>query len=645
MTEVDPASLLSSFHDLPIAVAVCRADGTILICSGTFESLTGLATGGQFGSSNGIAAKDLKIGERSFLVWSTSCGDHTIVGLLDNTDLLKAEDKLWEFQMRLSKVYSELNVRNKQLSEALEQVRKREKELEGMNEVLEKKVAESMKDLERTGRLKRYFSPDIVNSIISEDALGLGTHKRLITIFFAELSNFEEMTGEMESEEVIEILNEYHQEMTALIFIHGGTIDKFIASRIIGFFGDPIPMEDHAQRAVRMALAMREKVQGLREHWFVGTARVELRVGIHAGYATVGNVGCANRMDYTAIGKNVTLAAQLLQEAQPGQILISNRTYDMVKGDFDFDPLKISVKTGSRPITVYNILGSKAGGEGALTIVQSAGAITEILPGQRFGPYEVQEKLGEGGMGIVFRGFDASLERHVAIKVLHPSFSRDEKFLARFKREAKTLASLNSPYIAQIYFISESPPFFAMEFIDGPSLGKLIEEKERIPFRRGCEILLQVIEALELAAEKEVIHRDIKPDNIMLTSRNVVKVTDFGLVKFRSGDSTMTTQGLILGTPHYMSPEQARSEDLDFRADMYSLGATLFHMLVGHPPFQGESALDVLRDHIDKPLPQLSTLPPDISAGIYKIIQRMMAKNRNERFPSYAAVREALSNC
>jgi len=224
--------------------------------------------------------------------------------------------------------------------------------------------------------------------------------------------------------------------------------------------------------------------------------------------------------------------------------------------------------------------------------------------------------------------------------------SRDDSFVTRFKREARALASLNSPHVAQIYYISdqEVPPFFAMEFIEGPTLRQLLAESGKLPLRRALDIASQMARGLAAAAEKGVIHRDVKPDNVMLTLKGQVKLTDFGLVK-TGRDMGLTSQGVVMGTPLYMSPEQAEGKEVDFRSDIYSLGATFFHMLAGHPPFRGESALVLMRAHAESPLPPLSSLPGSVSAVAYALMQRMMAKSREDRYPTYEALLEGLDAC
>ncbi|GEM_PF-2645121 len=563
----------------------------------------------------------------------------------------RLEDRLWEQQAALSKAYSDLAVRNQALTGANDALQQREQELSDVNRSLEKKVAEQLQQIERTNRLRRYFSPDVANTIVSGEGAELLTRKRLITVFFADISSFDELMGEMESEEIIEVLSCYHREMTEILFRHGGTLDKFLTARIMGFFGDPVPQADHAARAVRAALEMRARLRDLRGTWFAGAESVELQVGIHTGYATVGNVGSEHRFDYTAIGKNVSLASSLELEARAGQVLVSAKTYEAVKDAFDVELQTVSLKGLSRPITAYAIIGERS-----TTAAPTAAAAPTMKPvhisasrdavGKRLGSYLIQGVLGQGGMGIVYKALDERLQRIVALKVLPSELSRDETFAARFKREARALASLNSPNVAQIYAISdhEVPPFFAMEFVEGGTLRQLLAEGGRLPLRKALDLATQMAQGLQAAAEKGVIHRDVKPDNVMLSAKGQVKLTDFGLVKTHE-DVGLTTQGVVMGTPLYMSPEQAEGKEVDLRSDIYSLGATLFHMLVGQPPFLGESALVIMRAHAESPLPPHSSLPGSVSGNVYAVVQKMMAKRRDDRYPTYGAVIEALDAC
>ncbi|MBI2920043.1 MAG: protein kinase [Planctomycetes bacterium] len=635
----DPDVLRALLEDGKIAFAVRGTDGRLRLASRAFREATGAEAGAAApaGLEEGAV---LRFGERQFEVWTSPLAAGVLVGLRDRTELVALEDQIWDQQARLSKAYAELSVRN-------EKLREHEAQLHEANRGLEAKVQEQLGLLDRSNRLMRYLSPEIANSILRGEAPDLAPKKRLITVLYADLARFDELVAELESEEVIELLNDYRRETTAIIFANGGTLDKFITARILAFFGDPVPQEDHAARAVRTALQLRDKVRQSRRRWFPAATHVDVQIGVHTGYATVGNVGSEHRVDYTVIGKNVALADALQREAAPGHVLASVRTWEIVKEQFEGTEVQVALKGSSRPVPAYQLQGvrglpSVSGDQETLV----AGSPTAApAAGRRLGPYVVQEKVGQGGMGTVYKALDERLQRAVAVKVLSPELSADAKFVSRFKREAQALAALNSPHIAQIYFISdkETPPFFAMEFVEGGTLRKLLADQGRLPLGRALALGGQIARGLQTAAEKGIVHRDVKPENVMLTPKGQVKITDFGL--FKGQDPGLTSQGIVMGTPLYMSPEQARGEEVDFRSDIYSLGATLFHMLVGHPPFRGESALAVMRKHEEEDLPVVSSLGPNLSPAVYGVLQKMMAKDKEGRFASYEMLLEALEGC
>ena len=188
---------------------------------------------------------------------------------------------------------------------------------------------------------------------------------------------------------------------------------------------------------------------------------------------------------------------------------------------------------------------------------------------ERFGPYRVEDRIGAGGMGVVYRALDEALQRQVALKTLLPALAADPEFVARFKREAQSAAALNHPNITQIYTIGQegSVPFFAMELIRGRSLEAILREKGAIPAAEAAGYVLQAAKGLRHAAQKKLIHRDIKPSNLMLTEDGVVKITDFGLAKAARSETQLTATGEILGSPGYISPEQASGAALDARSD------------------------------------------------------------------------------
>ncbi len=267
--------------------------------------------------------------------------------------------------------------------------------------------------------------------------------------------------------------------------------------------------------------------------------------------------------------------------------------------------------------------------------------MSDTLPsGSRFGEYEILEELGSGGMGKVYRAKDVMLERSVALKTLAPGYAKDPAFVQRLLREARSVARLNHPNIVQIYNFGsiDGTWYLAMEFVDGPSLGQRLKSG-RFSETEAVRIARQVCHALALAHAEGLVHRDIKPDNIMLTSRGDVKLVDLGIAKRLDEDQSLTQTGHSMGTPHYISPEQIRGQkDIDARADIYSLGATLYHLVTGHTPYQGASGAVVMSMHLVEPLPDPRRFEPALSEGFCSVLRKMMAKNREERYADVAVL-------
>ncbi len=278
-----------------------------------------------------------------------------------------------------------------------------------------------------------------------------------------------------------------------------------------------------------------------------------------------------------------------------------------------------------------------------------------LQSGQHLGGYGIESLIGKGGMGEVYRARQLSMDRQVALKVLSPRLARqDPKFAQQFRDEARAAGRLSHPNIIAVHDVGTAPHpvdgetihYFSMELVDGESVKEVLQREGTCPRDLVTSIMLAMSEALVYAEAQHIIHRDIKPDNIMLTSKQVAKLADLGLA-MRVGDEAgadKDEQGRskVMGTPLYMSPEQARATALDARSDQYSLGATLYHMLTGHAPFTAPSAKEIMKAHVFAPVPDPQEENPGISQPWRDLCMRLMAKSPEDRFPTATALRDAV---
>lgn len=262
----------------------------------------------------------------------------------------------------------------------------------------------------------------------------------------------------------------------------------------------------------------------------------------------------------------------------------------------------------------------------------------------KIGVFRLDVLLGRGGMGEVWRAFDQNLEREVALKLMRRELNENQEAARRFMREARAVARLNHPNIVQIYTFGEfeGAMYFVMELVEGLTVTQEIKAKTRLSIEQSVAIALQSVEGLDYALNRGIIHRDIKPSNLMLRPDGLVKIADFGLAKMRSSDSQMTAAGSTMGSPNYMSPEQARGEEADQRSDIYSLGITLYQMLTGELPFKADSPLSVLLKQIQEPLPEPEFLQGLVEGRLLQIIKRMTAKHVANRYQEYRELAQDL---
>ncbi|MCK4314252.1 MAG: protein kinase [Anaerolineae bacterium] len=259
--------------------------------------------------------------------------------------------------------------------------------------------------------------------------------------------------------------------------------------------------------------------------------------------------------------------------------------------------------------------------------------------GKTLGKYRIIENLGSGGTAEVYKAYQPGLDRHVAIKVLHPFLADEKDFLTRFQREARVVATLRHPNIVQVYdfdFDAEDNAYYmVMECIDGPSLKThlqdMAQEGQRLPLEETIRVVAAVANALDYAHQHGMVHRDVKPANIMFAQDGQVILTDFGIAKMLNVTG-LTASGAMVGTPAYMAPEQGMGQAGDERADIYSLGVVLYELVTGHLPFDADTPLGIVLKHINAPLPPPTDLNPNLSPGIETVITRALAKDPNDRY-------------
>ncbi|HON12005.1 MAG TPA: protein kinase [Chitinispirillaceae bacterium] len=272
----------------------------------------------------------------------------------------------------------------------------------------------------------------------------------------------------------------------------------------------------------------------------------------------------------------------------------------------------------------------------------------EKLIGEVVGGCRIEELIGKGGMGVVYRAHHLALDIPVAVKILQPTLSlvNDKE---RFLREARTTARLRNPYIVGVLNVGceKGLHFIVMEYVEGKNLLDIITKRKKIPVSEAVEIAAQVLEALDAAFKQGIVHRDIKPENIIVDKEGKVRLTDLGLARV-CGDISLTQTSVSLGSPYYIAPEQAENpRSTDHRADLYSLGCTIFHMISGSPPYCGESFVEVILDHIRKPVPSLQRFERSVNLSLSEFVKKMMAKSPEKRYGTPAealvALREAVS--
>jgi len=263
--------------------------------------------------------------------------------------------------------------------------------------------------------------------------------------------------------------------------------------------------------------------------------------------------------------------------------------------------------------------------------------------GETLGGCRLLERVGRGGMGIVFKAHHLKLDRVVAVKVLTPSPEQEKEDVERFLREARSLARLEHPNIVGVHHVDQEGGrnYLVMSYVEGESLAARLE-RGRLEPREAARVAAGVARGLAAAHAKGIIHRDLKPQNILLTPAGVPTLVDFGIARRWSGEGKITQKGTVIGSPAYMAPEQCRGRDEDPRADLYSLGVTLYEALTGKPPFGGKSSFEIMEHQVRSPAPDPREKAPDVPAPLASIVLRLLEKDPQRRYPDASAVAEDL---
>ncbi|MCI0682994.1 MAG: serine/threonine protein kinase [Gemmataceae bacterium] len=321
-----------------------------------------------------------------------------------------------------------------------------------------------------------------------------------------------------------------------------------------------------------------------------------------------------------------------VEEEKLRQALVSR---GLITAD-DWQQVRNAIEPGSGlgPILATLVhAGFLTSGQAQRVAVELPNLTAQLIPG-----YKLLDKIGQGSMGAVYKARQLSMDRIVAIKVLHQKFAANKEFLARFRREAHLAAKFNSNHIIQAIDVGQSGTinYFVMEYVEGVTIKEELEKGKIYDEAEAIDIVLQIARALQSAHRRNLIHRDIKPANIVITKDGTAKLADLGMARATTDEAHIEKErGLTMGTPHYMAPEQIRGKsDVDSRADMYSLGATLFHMVTGRPPFPYPTIDEVLRAHLKEELTPPDHINTKLSAGLGEVVEFMMAKSRKKRYPS-----------
>jgi class 3 adenylate cyclase/tRNA A-37 threonylcarbamoyl transferase component Bud32 len=550
-------------------------------------------------------------------------------------------------------------------NELLEAVNSRLKKFEHLTQALAARLVPQQDRLTRKFR-EKISGGDGTAALEEADAASLTGKIADATVLFSDIRNFTTYSERLTSDEIAELLNAYLAAACAPVIRHHGVVMKFIGDGVMALFeaGAGEKSSDHAHRAVRAGLAMQLAALEFRKwiaqrHPSASLPEFSIGVGIHTGEVLLCHVGAPGRGELTAVGDTVNIASRL--EGQTKQlgwaVVASEATYNLTRAAISVDAhQEVQLRGRSAPVHAFEVIGMAAGeadggavhipeemrqalAENARIAADAAkaalGITLSIMTGdlgeqlRSVHGYRVVSKIGRGGSSVVYLAERESDKQQVVLKIL-ASAGLDEILLQRFVQEFDIISSIDHPNVVKIYDrgFSDRHAYIAMEYFPDGSLVDVIGRG--LSERQALSLLAQAASALREVHNRGVIHRDIKPGNLMVRADGSIVLADFGIAKRLDDDLGRTRQGELYGTPYYVSPEQIEGNPATVQSDIYSLGVIFHEMLTGRRPFEAESVSGVIAQHVSAPRPKL----PVALAPYQSLLDRMIAVDPRERYRS-----------
>jgi class 3 adenylate cyclase/tRNA A-37 threonylcarbamoyl transferase component Bud32 len=549
-------------------------------------------------------------------------------------------------------------------------------ELERLNATLRSEVEAQVARIRRAETLSRYLPPELSEQVLASDAGDALAHgHRNVAVLCASPVGFLESLSGLTTDQVAALVNSFVSAMSRVAFDHGGVIERFVGPRLTVLFGSLAEQQisESVERAVAMAREMQRSCNVLLLQWEHEGLRIRLRmaIGITAGPSVVGTFGSERRVEYSALGEPMVRAHRLTATAIPGEIRLDAAAAAWMK-DLEIGPGEAVEFAPGHPEATYVIdphrsetLPVEPDGGSERTALNAALMATSVArpvdtsgetllsrgltppsraapptlePGRLFdGRYRIEAKIGRGGTSTVYRAEHIALHEPRAIKLLHPESLARPGAVEQLRREVDATSRIHHPNVVQLHDFGRSVEghyYLSLELVNGESLAAALHRGGPLPVARALAYARGILEALQAAHRLHLIHRDLKPGNVLVDRRDQARVTDFGMAQSLHDPSG---HDQIAGTPAYMSPEQCEGKPLDGRTDLYSFGVTLYHMLSGALPYRDTSG-DPFKLALSADRVPLEQRVPDIAPALVAVVARCLAVDPAARPPSALAV-------